>query len=74
MIEYRTASLDRALRVKGYHYFAIHCFRVMGQASWQIEITDREGMVIRLVGGGAVRYDEVQAHIAALPDASPPLP
>jgi hypothetical protein len=70
MLEYRRASLTRALQAKGYQRFAIRSFRVFGQVSWQVDLYDHAGTVVSVLGGPAATYAAVLAHIAALPPAT----
>ncbi len=67
MIEYRKSVLARSLRAKGYRRFAIECFLVLGQASWQVELYNDAGTVLRRLGGPSANYAAIQIQIDALP-------
>ncbi|HEU5423591.1 MAG TPA: hypothetical protein VFU72_08635 [Nitrolancea sp.] len=67
MLEYRRASLTHALHDKGYQRLQIRRFRVFGQVAWQVDLFDRAGTVIGVLGGPAVRFTTVLAQIGALP-------
>ena len=73
MIEYRKSILAQALRVKGYRHFTVESFLVLGQASWQIDLHNDAGTLLRRLGGPSVRYAEIQGQIAALPGLLPPV-
>lgn len=74
MIEYRKSILARSLRAKGYRRFAIECFLVLGQASWQVELYNDAGAVLRRLGGPSATYAAVQVQIDTLPGLLPPQP
>jgi hypothetical protein len=74
MIEYRMAALGRLLQAKGYRRYTVHCYRVLGQASWQVEVYDDVGRVFELLGGPSARYDAVRRQIDELPARTPATP
>ena len=74
MIEYRMATLGRLLQAKGYRHYTVHCFRVLGQASWQVEVYDDAGNILGLLGGPSARYDAVCRQIDELPEGAPAPP
>jgi hypothetical protein len=72
MIEYRKSILAQALRAKGYRHFTVESFLMMGQASWQIDLHNEAGDLLRRLGGPSTQYTAIQHQIAALPGLLPP--
>lgn len=72
MIEYRKSILAQALRAKGYRHFTVESFLVLGQASWQIDLHNDAGAVLRRLGGPSTQYAAIQSQIATLPGLLPP--
>jgi len=72
MIEYRKSVLAQALRTKGYRRFTVESFLVLGQASWQIDLHNDAGRLLRRLGGPSTQYAELQGQIAVLPGLLPP--
>lgn len=67
MIEYRKSVLAQALRAKGYRHFTVESFLMMGQASWQIDLHNESGTLLRRLGGPSTQYAAIQSQIDALP-------
>ncbi len=72
MIEYRKSVLAQALCAKGYRHFTVESFLVLGQASWQIDLHNDAGHLLRRLGGPSTQYAELQSQIAVLPGLLPP--